>query len=135
MKKLLYLFIASAFLISCESNEDDMSNTDPIIGTWQLESVIEDGEEQTTSCERRTTLTFLENGVTTANSYFNDGNGCESESDSSSWENIGDSNYRIDSDDESIKIDFSQNNTVFSSTFSETFDGMTFTTVITYKKI
>ncbi|WP_298766608.1 lipocalin family protein [uncultured Polaribacter sp.] len=141
MKKLLYLFIATTLLISCESNEDeeDMSNSDPIIGTWQLESAEINDEEFSTECEKQTTVTFLENGVVNAISFFEDNNGCESETETSSWRKISDSIYRItyDTEDEfeDINLIFSQNNTIFTISVSETFDGMTFTSVITYKKI
>lgn len=134
MKKILYLFIAIVSITSCESNEE--INSDPIIGTWQLQSVLENGTEQATDCEKKTTIVFLENGTTTNESFNDDGNnGCESNTDSSTWVNIGNSTYRIDSDDEDVKLNFSQNNTVFTASISESYNGMTFTTVITYKKI
>ena len=132
MKKLLYLFILSTILISCSSNDDE--SLDPIIGTWQLQSVLEDGIELTTECERKTTLTFNENGTTASVSFFEDGNGCESETETSTWENTGDSMYNADGED-NVLLTFSQNNTVFSASTSETFNGMTYTFVITYKKI
>lgn len=133
MKKLIYLFLASAILISCSSSDDD--SLDPIIGSWKLQSVIEDGVETSTECQRQTTVTFSENGTTQSKSYYDDGNGCESDSDTSTWVNVGGSTYRIDSDDEATKINFSQNNTVFSGSFSETYNGATYTTTISYKKI
>lgn len=141
MKKLLYLFIATTLLISCNSNEDEenMSNSDPIIGKWQLESAKINGDEISTECEKQTTINFLENGVVNAVSFFEDGNGCESETDTSSWRKISDSTYRIEYEDEDefedIKIIFSENNTVFTVSMSETFDGMTFTSTIIYKKM
>lgn len=133
MKKLLCLFIASAILISCESNDD--TDLDPIIGTWQLQSVVENGDEQTTECERRTTITFFADGTTNSKAFYDDGNGCESESDTSTWVGLENSTYKVDSDDEEVKLNFSQNNTVFTSSISETFNNTTYTTTITYKKI
>ena len=138
MKKLLYLFIASAILISCESDND--TDLDPIIGTWQLQSVSKSGNEQTTECERKTTLVFLENGTTTNERFFEDGNGCELEKGVSTWVNKGNSTYRIDKDTEDAKLNFSQNNTIFtSSIITEDLDVsgniVSVPLIITYKKI
>jgi heat shock protein HslJ len=133
MKKLLYLFIATALLISCESDEDD--NLDPIIGKWQLQSFLVNGDEESTECDRKTTVTFNEDGTFSNTSFYNDGNSCESEFLTSTWKKISDSVYRVDSDDENATLVFSENNTVFSGTSSVTEDGITFTIIITYKKI
>lgn len=132
MKKLLYLFIACTIFISCESDND--SDLDPIIGTWQLQSIIEDDVEQTTECSRKTTIVFLQDGTTTADIYEDDGNNCNNFKDTSTWVNKGNSTYRIKVDDADSKLTFSQNNTVFTGGTSETFNGVTYTTVITYKK-
>ncbi|MEO9571525.1 MAG: lipocalin family protein [Polaribacter sp.] len=137
MKKLLYLFIASTILFSCTTNDDDDSS-DPIIGIWQLSSETENGTDISTSCERKSTITFLENGTTTQIYSYEDGNNCSTESDSATWENLGNSNYKLyygDGDGETSKITFSQNNTVFSVTNTDDYNGTTYTYVITYKKI
>lgn len=114
MKKLLYLFITSAFLISCESDND--TDADPIIGTWQLTSQTENGTEISTDCQRKTEITFLENGTTSEIYYYDNGNNtCDFETDSANWENLGNSNYNFNYDDiygETVKIIFSQNNKI-----------------------
>ena len=133
MKNLLYLFIFSTILISCSSDND--LDIDPIIGKWQLQSVLENGEEETTECERKTTISFSSNGTTNSESFDSDGGNCESQSDTSTWKNIGNSTYRIARDDEDAKLSFSQNNTVFSASLTETDNGDIYTIVITYRKI
>jgi len=135
MKKLFYLFIAATILISCSSDED--TDFDLIIGKWQQESILLNGMEQTTDCEKKSTITFLANGTTNTISFYEDGNGCISETDNSTWVNVGNSTYKVGDgvDDEEVKLNFTKNNTAFSATTSETFDGETFTIVITFKKI
>lgn len=138
MKKLLYLFIASTLLISCNSNDDNTPDLDPIIGTWRLQSIQENSQERSTACTRQSTLIFSENGTTTINSFedADDGSGdCERYSDMSNWENSGNSTYKIDDDVETFTIDFSENNTVFTSSLSATDNGTTYTIEIVYKKL
>ncbi|MFK8058532.1 MAG: lipocalin family protein [Polaribacter sp.] len=135
MKKLLYLFIASAILFSCESNDEDgsLSGGDPIIGKWQLTSIVENGNEIATSCDKKSNATFSSNGTVVAVFYYeSNSTNCESESSSLSWENLGNSNYKIfgNGDESTAKVNFTQNNTVMSSTTS---DGST-TYIETYKR-
>ncbi len=140
MKKIIFLFLAIATLSSCETKEDDNPNSsDIIIGTWQLASDKENGTEISTECERKSTITFLENGTSEEVYYYTDGsNNCSTESDTSTWENVGNSTYKIDygnGDSETAKLTFSENNTVFSVTDIDDDNGVTYTYVITYKKI
>ncbi|WP_298881156.1 lipocalin family protein [uncultured Polaribacter sp.] len=136
MKKLLYLFITATILISCDSDND--SDLEPIIGKWQLTSETENGKEISDECQRKSTITFFENGTTSEIYYYNYGNDvCESDTTSSKWENVGDSNYRItnDGNSETNEILFSNNNNVFSFTFSEEHNGITYTYKGIYKRI
>ena len=141
MKKLLYFSIASTILFSCNSNEDEeaMSNLDPIIGTWQLTSETENGKEISTECQRKTTIAFLENGTTSEVYYYENGNNaCESDTDSAKWENVGNSTYRITyggDEGETNKVSFSNNNTVFTFSFTEEHNGTTYIYTAIYKKI
>lgn len=138
MKKLLYLFIPLTLLNSCNSSDDNSSDLDPIIGKWQLQSVKENGQEESTTCSRQTVLTFLENGTTTINNFY-DGNdngndSCESANGTSIWENLGNSVYKIQDDGEITEINFSENNTIFSVSESEVYNGTTDTIAFTYRK-
>lgn len=140
MKKLLYLFIASSILFACESNDDDsLSGSDAIIGTWQLTSETENGKELSTECSRKTTVTFSSNGNFTFQGFYSDsGTVCDSDTSSGTWKNDGDSNYNLDFSDGDIsttKISFSQNNTVFSTTDTDDYNGQTLIYIETYKKI
>jgi hypothetical protein len=114
---------------------------DPIIGIWQLTSETENGNEITTDCEKKTTITFLENGTTSEIYYYDSGNNtCEADTDveNSTWENVGNSNYRISygdiDDSETVKLLFSDNNTVFTYTDVDEYNGTTNTYVTTYRK-
>ncbi len=132
MKKLIYLFIAIASLTSCTPDEV----LDPIVGKWQLDSQTVNGIEQTTECERNTTLEFFENGTTAEESFYIDGLDCLSDTDTSTWENLSGSTYRIDNDTEGDQtLNFSQNNTVFSFTMTEIINGITYEFIGAYRKL
>lgn len=142
MKKFIYLFLAISILSSCQSDNDDEGSNggDPIIGKWQLTSETESGKEISDECQRKTTITFLENGTTDEVYYYNNGNNvCDSDTESATWENIGNSNYKVSynggNDSKTNKVSFSDNNRVFSVTFTEEYNGNTFVYVGTYKKI
>jgi hypothetical protein len=138
MKKILILTITLFTLLSCSSNDDAISNSDPIIGKWQLNSETKNDTEVSTECDRKNTLTFSENGTLTDVNHEDNGNGCSSNSLTSTWENSGNSNYKItptNGDSLTIQLIFSQNNTVFKHTRSETINGLTKTEVSTFNKI
>lgn len=139
MKKLLYLFIASAMLLSCESEDETSMNSDPIIGKWQLTSTTENGTETSSDCERKSTVTFSSDGSFTYFSSYDDGGAnCSNESSSGTWKNSGNSNYTLDfsnGDSGDTKINFSNSNKVFSTTDTDDFNGTTTIYIETYKKI
>ncbi len=139
MKKILYLFIAIISLSSCQSSDEDSLSGDPIVGKWQLQSRLENGTETTDSCERQSTVTFSADGTVAIVSYYDYGNNtCESIIGTTSWENAGNSNYVLSGNGQSSspqKIDFSQNNTVWSTTTTDSFNGTTYTTIESWKKI
>ena len=122
MKKFIYLCIAFTLLTSCTPDEV----LDPIVGKWQLDSRTVNGIEQTTECERNTTLEFFEDGTADEESFYLDGVDCLSDTDTSTWENLS-GTYRVDNDAESDQtLNFSQNNTVFSFTMTEITNGITY---------
>ncbi|ARV13707.1 lipocalin family protein [Polaribacter sp. SA4-12] len=143
MKKIILLLITIVSLSSCSSSDDDMSSSNIIIGTWQLKSETENGEERTTDCTRKSTITFLENGngsqMIYDESYDGSGNAvCENDYNGTfTWENTNGNTYNISEDGEnnSIELTFSQNNTIFSSSSSETYNGTTYTSTFSYIKI
>lgn len=140
MKKLLYLFVATTILFSCESNDNDsLSDSDPIIGEWQLVSEKENGVEESTECSRRTKVTFSADGSFTYQGFYNEtSTDCQSETSSGSWTSAGNSNYTItfsDGETNTTKITFSNSNNTFSTTDVDEFNGQTFTYTETYKRI
>ena len=131
MKKFIYLCIAFTLLTSCTPDEV----LDPIVGKWQLDSQTVNGIEQTTECERNTTLEFFEDGTTDEESFYLDGVDCLSDTDTSTWENSS-GTYRVDNDAESDQtLNFSQNNTVFSFTMTEITNGITYEFMGIYRKL
>jgi len=118
----MYLCIAFTLLTSCTPDEV----LDPIVGKWQLDSRTVNGIEQTTECERNTTLEFFEDGTADEESFYLDGVDCLSDTDTSTWENLS-GTYRVDNDAESDQtLNFSQNHTVFSFTMTEITNGITY---------
>ena len=118
MKKLLYVFIASVFLISCESNDDDSIGFDKIIGAWKLISNTEDNIETATDCTKNNTFNFTSKGILTRNLYVEVNEVCGSTPQKiSSWYNLGNSIYRIDYSNgviDEFEFSFAQNDTRFS---------------------
>ena len=143
MKKIILLLITIVSLSSCSSNDDDTTSLNAIIGNWQLKSMTENDEERTTDCTRKSTVTFLENGNGSQISYNEnyDGNGnaiCENDDNGTfTWENSTGSIYKIieEGDISEVQITFSQDKSTFSIDFSETFDGVVYSQIMTYKKI
>lgn len=117
MKKLLYVFIASVFLISCESNDDDSIGFDKIIGAWKLISNTEDNIETATDCTKNNTFNFTSKGILTRNLYVEVNEVCGSTPQKiSSWYNLGNSIYRIDYSNgviDEFEFSFAQNDTRF----------------------
>ena len=131
MKNFIYLCIAFTLLTSCTPDEV----LDPIVGKWQLDSQTVNGIEQTTECERNTTLEFFEDGTTDEESFYLDGVDCLSDTDTSTWENLS-GTYRVDNDAESDQtLNFSQNNTVFSLTMTEITNGITYEFMGIFRKL
>ena len=138
MKKLLYLFIASTLLFSCDPDETE--SLDPIIGKWQLSSFTIDGDEVATDCLKETTFEFFEDGthVITSSTEDDDVTGnCIVEINNLSWTNVGDSTYRTVDGTESYdaKMLFSNNDTVFTNSIIIEIDDVQKTSIVTYKKI
>ena len=113
MKKTILFLFAIAGIISC-TKDDTIPKTqvDPIIGEWQLESVMIDGVNVTDECTIKSTLKFNQDGTVTGVSYVTDtGKPCYEQDENSTWKNNnGDTNYTIDG--YIVEITFSKNNTI-----------------------
>lgn len=120
--KFIFVFLIFAGLASCssddEGNSDGPDETDRIIGEWQIQQILVDGEEfPLTDCELQSTLEFMANGnVTTTDFYVDsDTEECDSEAYTEQWENRGNNIYRISGDGLTydVTIIFSNNNNTF----------------------
>jgi len=135
MKKLLYVFIAALFLISCESNDNDSFGFDKIIGTWKLVSNVEDNIESATDCTKNKTFSFTSKGILTRNLYVEVNAVCDSDpQEIASWYNLGNSIYRIDYSNgiiDEFEFNFTENDTKFSLLETRT-DGIV--VISTFKK-
>ena len=74
MKQVFLLLFVMISIISCEKNDSDLDNalSDPIIGKWQTKSIIVNGVDLITECEKQTTLTFHPSGSLSGISYMVD---------------------------------------------------------------
>jgi len=137
MKKLLYLFITSIFLISCSSDDDNNSSLEPIIGEWQLTSYKFNGEEKANDCDKKSTTTFFKNGTGNSIGFDFTQNKCERFTDTFTWVNLGDSKYRTDNGyyAYTTEITFSNNNSVLMTFRTEINNGSSETVSYTYKRI
>jgi hypothetical protein len=135
LKKLLYIFIASLFLISCGSNDDDSLGFDKIIGAWKLVSNREDSAETVTDCTKKNTFNFTSKGILTRNLYVEVNSVCNSaQQEIASWYNLGNSIYRIDYSNgiiDEFEFNFTENDTKFSLLETRT-DGVV--VISTFKK-
>jgi hypothetical protein len=66
MKRLLYLFIASTILISCES-DNNQEDIDIIVGKWYL---ISEYGSTSSDCEKQSNLTFNNDYSLIINTYI-----------------------------------------------------------------
>ncbi|MFT7900430.1 lipocalin family protein [Tenacibaculum ascidiaceicola] len=132
MKKILVLTIAMFSLLACSS--DDENNLDPIVGTWYKFS--EEGIE-VSECEKKTSVTFNENGTFNSTSYESIEDKCVIEDEfSATWTNKGNGIYsRIYNGESSdVSITFSDNDNTMTSVYTEEYNGITNTNITILKR-
>ncbi len=115
MKHLLSLtLLFTIFFIACSEDDDNPNDgSDPIIGIWELTEDLENTTSIINDCEKKSWIQFTNDGKFNSEYYYLSGTDtCEKETESSSWENIGDGTYIIDDFTETPV--FSANNTVMS---------------------
>jgi hypothetical protein len=128
MKQLFLLFFVIISIISCTENDSNLDKTlsDPIIGKWQTKSIIVNGVDLITECEKQSTLTFHTDGSLTGVSHMVDiGKRCYTKKEETTWQNNIDDNYTIDGS--IIDIIFSEKNTVCKMTVTienQDYDGI-----------
>jgi hypothetical protein len=98
MKKIFLLFFSLTLLTSC-SKDDENTNTgpDPILGVWFISEVnnpfSNDGE--LSECNKQSSIEFTDDQNATTIFFDDDSGECESTTTTSTWKNLGDSNYEI----------------------------------------
>ena len=110
MKKVLIIIITIFTLTSCNSSDNDL-NLDPIIGTWQLTSILQNNQELyiANECDKKSYTTYFKDGTFFESSHFKKSTGdCSSREYTSNWINLENSNYKFD--EVEIKLDFFNNN-------------------------
>lgn len=115
MKYTTYLsvfFIACTLLTSCKK-DDETETTDPLIGTWQLEQVVEGGKEATLrdDCDKKTTLEIKSDNTFASASYTYSDNKCSLDNYNGTWKKEGTNTIHIitveDGEEETEKYTYS----------------------------
>ncbi len=136
MKKLT--LILSVFILtfhSCSSDDDSTSNDDDsmsqidsFIGTWnQSMTLLNDVEQAIDDCDRESNFTINSDGTFVESAYSTNSEGaCELDfADPGTWENLGNSIYRItydpDIDGDIYTEDIIVNNNIFSVSYDAPF--------------
>lgn len=140
MKQLakIILTVVFSFMFSCSSDDDSNSYKSDIIGTWELTSVIVNGQEFIDSTDCLDTITFTETTQLIIEYFdYEDGNGCVVDSDYSPEVYTIDGNKITSSDgNESFTFEIILlNETALKLKGSFTEGGITFNFVQTLKKI
>lgn len=92
---LSILFIACTLLTSCKK-DDDTETTDPLIGTWQLEQVVEGGKEVTRDdCNKKSTIEFKSDKSYIDTYYRTENNSCSSSVEKGTWKKEGTNTVHI----------------------------------------
>ncbi len=107
MKYLNYIslfFITTIFLTSCEKDDVQVEEIEPLVGIWKLEKVFYSEQEYTLfiGCAINSTIEFKVDNTSTLTPYFNEGLSCVSESWSLEWEKIEPNIIKITPYDEDI---------------------------------
>ncbi|MFD0965111.1 lipocalin-like domain-containing protein [Pseudofulvibacter geojedonensis] len=139
MKKGIFtLFVATATLLSCSSDDSSGSSQDPIIGNWRLTAQSVDGTPLNASelgCDLEEDLIFSSNGEYTSENLVESGNDCVlDELTSGTWSRISSGVYAITNSGETnqVTLSFSNNNNTF--TVTETYTDPAQTEVSTYAR-
>jgi uncharacterized protein (DUF2147 family) len=140
MKQLakIILTVVFSFMFSCSSDDDTNSYKSDIIGTWELTSVIVNGQEFIDSADCLDTITFTETTQLTIEYFdYEDGNGCVVDSDYSPEAYTIDGNKITSSDgNESFTFEITLlNETTLKLKGSYTEGGLTFNFDQTLKKV
>ena len=124
MKKTILLFIAILGIISCSENDSNLETTvsDPIIGTWQLQSAFEDGVDFATECNKKSTAKFSEGGTLTLEIFKSQPannciDSCFVDNEIGTWQN-NDGIYKIKSDGDDCDWDDADVSIILSEDFN-----------------
>lgn len=93
---LSILFIACTLFTSCK--KDDVTETDPLIGIWQLEQSFMGGYADTlTDCDKKYTFEFKSDGRAISIDFSDDNGSCVSDTYIYIWKRINNNTFRLNS--------------------------------------
>lgn len=92
---LSVLFIACTLLTSCKK-DDETETTDSLIGTWQLEQLVEGGKEVTLDdCNKKSIIEFKSDNTFSDANYNLEKGVCSSDSEKGTWKKEGTNTVHI----------------------------------------
>lgn len=130
MKKYLFLVLITGLisLSACSSDDDgETSQTDPIVGTWEL-TAVNPALINPQACDQASTITFEQGQNNTSGpangTFYIDQNDCEPANSEGSWTNTGNSVYTIEVPflgEQSGTVNFQDSNTFVFNTSGVSF--------------
>ena len=132
MKKITFalLITFTTILFSCQS-DDDATTNDPIVGKWKYTSQTINGvESEFDECEKKSTITFLDNKSVISNDFFEEEGVCTEEIYRATWELLENGFYSLqdeeDDEEQLFKPVFQGNTMVIEIQENINEDGMDF---------
>ena len=126
MKTKILMVAITLIFISCSSS--DYEPTDPIVGHWELTSIVSQGFEFINSCKSKDNIEIRSNKTFTLTSHKEDDN-CAEESVLGKWAYITNNKYEFSAAGDKAIFTLTSDNSL---TFS--FEQDSKTAVYTYKK-
>ncbi len=112
-----------SILVSCSGNEHELpENNEPIIGTWKLEKVMNNGADVQEACMDNNKLIALENGNISLETYrtSSPNSPCILVMNSAKWEKTGTNSYQIIYDNSKEVAYITNDRIVIRSSYIET---------------
>lgn len=112
MKKIIQIISICLLVIGCTSSqEEEIENTDLIIGSWKLTSIKAMGQEFINDCKAKDKIEVNANGVFSFTSHDEDNN-CASQTNTGSWSKATGSNYTFTGGGDTQTFTLASNNTL-----------------------
>ncbi|AXT62567.1 hypothetical protein D1816_20115 [Aquimarina sp. AD10] len=134
-------FLCTLLLVSCDNDDDNQQNQDPILGKWMLVGATFNGvDDIVNDCRARTSIEFFTNNTFVSIQYELDVTETEciiEEEVNATWQNTGNGTYANTTNDSPVPImvSFSNDNNTLTITGESVVGGMPIIGTLTYNKV